>query len=332
MGFVLIRHSALELRRVNMDRVPVVCWRDCRKDKWGRWERAYAVGQCLVRQGMGHDTCVTTVLGHKDVQIPEPSSSWATTRVRVMKCCQYVQYALWHTVRICTCCLSGCTVHTLRRLTGGFSPGNRNWSQLWEKPSVDRAGRMLRIPTARLPIGLVPRWWRWRSCLARDPDEVVCRFLRDSLWNLQPFELLFFSLSNLLTATDGSVVLLSLCQVVCILFSLEQCQVVDWVVTEVFCLAWEGNASIFEFSLLLLRRRHDSPVQFDRIALCGGVFSTRFLTTSLCTIRWRTITKISLGGFRALSDVPFWASVSLCSTFFVFQKVRIWHHVCCSSW
>ena len=61
----------------------------------------------------------------------------------------------------------------------------------------------------------------------RDPDEVVGRFLRDSLWNLQPFELLFFSLSNLLTARDGSVVLLSLCQVVCILFSLEQCQVVD---------------------------------------------------------------------------------------------------------
>ena len=189
-----------------------------------------------------------------------------------------------------------------------------------KKSQIARPWRMLRIPTARLPIGLVPRWWRWRSCLARDPDEVVCRFLRDSLWNLQPFELLFFSLSNLLTARDGSVVLLSLCQVVCILFSLEQCQVVDWVVAEVFCLAWECNASIFEFSLLLLRRRHDSPVQFDRIALCSVFFppdfwqrvSVRFAGVPTRKYRW----VVSLLFLTCL----FRASVSLCSAFFVFQR------------
>ena len=28
-----------------------VCWWDCRKDRWGRWERTCACGQCQVRQG-----------------------------------------------------------------------------------------------------------------------------------------------------------------------------------------------------------------------------------------------------------------------------------------
>ena len=40
--------------------------------------------------------------------------------------------------------------------------------------------------------------------------------------------------------------------------------------------------------------------------------------------------KVSLGGVRALSDGPFSASVSLGSTFFVVQKVRVWPHDCCS--
>ena len=46
---------------------------------------------------------------------------------------------------------------------------------------------------------------------------------------------------------------------------------------------------------------------------------------------WRTIAKVSLGGVRAFSDVPFSASVSPGSTFFVVQKARAWLHDCCSS-
>ena len=41
-------------------------------------------------------------------------------RVFAMKCD--------HAVQLCTCCICGCTVHTSRRLSGGFSPGNRNQS------------------------------------------------------------------------------------------------------------------------------------------------------------------------------------------------------------
>ena len=39
-------------------------------------------------------------------------------------------------------------------------------------------------------------------------------------------------------------------------------------------------------------------------SLCG-VPSTRWHTTNFCTIHWRTIVKVSLGGFRAFADLPF---------------------------
>ena len=66
---------------------------------------------------------------------------------------------------------------------------------------------------------------------------------------------------------------------------------------------------------------------------CGDVdvfLSTRWLTTSLCTVRLdlRTIVKVSLGGFRAFANVPFSASVSPSSTFCVIQKVRASLHDC----
>ena len=50
--------------------------------------------------------------------------------------------------------------------------------------------------------------------------------------------------------------------------------------------------------------------------------STRCHTTSLCTIDWRTIVRVSLDGVRAFPEVPFSASVSPGSTSFVVQKVR----------
>ena len=52
------------------------------------------------------------ILGHRGVQILSRSAlSHACSRER-----------------ICTCCVSGCSVHTSRRLAGSLSPGNRNWS------------------------------------------------------------------------------------------------------------------------------------------------------------------------------------------------------------
>ena len=61
MEFVLIRHSAMEHRRVNIHRVPkVVCVFGEIVGKMG--ERACDCGQCHVRQGRRHDTWMTIVL------------------------------------------------------------------------------------------------------------------------------------------------------------------------------------------------------------------------------------------------------------------------------
>ena len=67
----------------------------------------------------------------------------------------------------------------------------------------------------------------------------------------------------------------------------------------------------FEFSHLLLRIRSVSPRRFCHTAFCVFL-STRWLTTNLCTIRWRTIVQVSLGGVRAFSDGPF-CNISLTS-------------------
>ena len=118
MGFVLIRHSDVELRRVNMDRVPkivCVCRWDCRKDRWGRWDRTCACGQCQVRQGM------TRGWHHKDVQFQ--LLSHACSSAEMWSICSVCVV----TVRIFTCCLGGSSVHTLRRLSG-FLQANRNLS------------------------------------------------------------------------------------------------------------------------------------------------------------------------------------------------------------
>ena len=67
--------------------------------------------------------------------------------------------------------------------------------------------------------------------------------------------------------------------------------------------------------------QHDTVVQH----------SVFFSPTNFCTIHWRTIVKVSLGGVRAFADGPFSASVSPGTTFFVVQKVRAWLHGCCFS-
>ena len=117
---------------------------------------------------------------------------------------------------------------------------------------------MLRIPNARLPMGSAPIWWRWRSCrqvsVRLFVEPLTCLRVNRVVVFFESFELLFFSLSYLLTARDGSVVLLGPWQVLVVqsfAFSilLEQSQVVDWVVASVLLrFAWESNASNFEFS------------------------------------------------------------------------------------
>ena len=128
-------------------------------------------------------------------------------------------------------------------------------------------------------------------------------------------DLLSFSLSYLLTARNGSVFFLGSSQVLVMqsfAFSFRLSKVgslIDWLLRS-FCIYRENPMlRIFEFSQLLWRRRCASPRRFCRLTL--SVFlSTRSVTTSLCTLHWHTIVKVSLGGFRAFSDGPFPVSVS----------------------
>ena len=113
-----------------------------------------------------------------------------------------------------------------------------------------------------------------------------------------------------------------------ILFSVEQSQVVDWVVAEAqlenpMLRILNSLSSCCDVEMLL---QSTSVIK----ALCI-LHSTRSVTTKSCTFRWRTIAQVSLDGFRAFSDGPFPASVLPGGTFFVVQKVRVWHRECCSS-
>ena len=71
MGFVLIRHSSVEHRRVNMDRVPkILCVLVRLSERVGEVGERGLVLTVSVRCGkkMRHDTWMIIVLGHKDVQ------------------------------------------------------------------------------------------------------------------------------------------------------------------------------------------------------------------------------------------------------------------------
>ena len=87
---------------------------------------------------------------------------------------------------------------------------------------------MLRIPIARLPLGLVPSWRRWRSCLQvglrawrrclqvsprLSVEPPTCVRVNDAVKVFVALKLLPFSLSYLLTARNISVFLLGSCQV-----------------------------------------------------------------------------------------------------------------------
>ena len=61
MGFEFIRHSAVDLRRINMDRAPKDL--DVRERTSERLDEA-GESQCQVRQEMRHDTWMTIVKRH----------------------------------------------------------------------------------------------------------------------------------------------------------------------------------------------------------------------------------------------------------------------------
>ena len=145
--------------------------------------------------------------------------SWAT-RARVMKC-----------VMLC---------NSVRAVFVGvlFTLPSVGWRFFSRQPKpvatlrwspIVRAWRMLRIPIARLPLGLVPCWRRWRSflhvnprswrrCLQVSPrlsaEPPTCFRVNGVVVLFIAFKLLpFFSLSSLLIARNISVFLLGSCQV-----------------------------------------------------------------------------------------------------------------------
>ena len=194
----------------------------------------------------------------------------------------------------------GCVVLTLRK-----------------NSQIARHWRMLRIPTARLPIGSLPSGWQWRSCRLVSPrlfvEPPACLRVNRVVVIFDSFELfLLIDCEGWLCSLAGSLPGARRA-IVCILFSLEQSQVVDWVVAEVLLrLAWESNASNFEFSQFLLRRRYASPRQVCHVAL----------SISLHPISDNEVLCVS-------------AFFSICfawCTFLSFRRsVRVSHHDCCYS-
>ena len=246
-------------------------------------------------------------------------------------------FAWWkcdHAVQLCTSCICGCTIHASRRLSGGFSSGNRNWSELWEKSQFVRPWRMLRIPIARLPVGLIRFRRRWRSCRQVSPRLFVehpsCFRVNCVVEFFDSFELLPFSLSYLLTAKDGS------CQVFvmpsfALSFRLSKVgSLIEWLLRS-FCIYCE-NPMLRILNSFSSCSDADVLLQGASVVQHCVFLSTRCHTTNFCTIHWRTIVKVSLDGVRAFADGPCLASVSPGSTFFYVQKVRAWLHDCCSSW
>ena len=307
--------------------IDLVCWWDCRKDKrsgWDEWERTCACGQCQVRQGMRHDTWMTIVLGTQKMCNPELCSSWAT-RVRLVKCD--------HAVQLCTCFICGCTVHTpvtcLEVLIQATETGPNSVKKC--SPIV-RTWRMQIIQIARLPLGLVPRRRRGRSCL-----QVGVRAWRRCLqvsarMSVEPptcvrvnvvkvfldFKLLPFPLSYLLTARNISVFLLCYCQVLVV-----QSFAFSFLLSKIKSLIERKLSSSFRICCKTPIIRN---LIFQLSLLCRCASPKRSCCTTSCVF---LSTRENIGAF---ADVPCSACVLPGSTFFVVQKLRAELHVFCFSW
>ena len=122
---------------------------------WNGWERTCACGQCQVRQGMRHDTWMTFVFGTQRCAI----LCFAALEPRV--------FAWWNVITLCNfvgAVFCGCAIHTLPSVGWRFLSRQPKPVLTLRKIINRQAWRMLRIPSARRPLGLVPRWRRWRSC------------------------------------------------------------------------------------------------------------------------------------------------------------------------
>ena len=180
---------------------------------------------------------------------PDLCSSWALSlacsRDEMWSCCAtlYVLYL---------------RVHCSYTPSVGWRFFSKQWNPvptLRKCSPLVRAWIMLRIQIARLPMGLVPHWRRWRSCLQGGP-----RSWR-SCQQFFPATLC----SQILYCPQIVVLLAVLCvdceewicillgslpcaqhSFVCILFSLEQSRsLIEWLLSSSFCIHRENNASNF---------------------------------------------------------------------------------------
>ena len=273
-------------------------WKD-RRSGWNGWERTCACSQCQVQQGMRRDTWMTIVLRTQRCAI-------LNLELRVMKCDYGVQ--------LCTCCICGCTVHSPRRLAGGFlSRQPKPVLTLWKNHQSSGLEECWEFQ-------LLVFHWVWSH--VDDDDEAVCSAGWPAILTKLSASLTatVCRTSNLFSGQLRSRVLR--CPQIVVRFAVLPVDCEEWfffllgslagarhaIVCSLFFAwaksgrwlsgCWVSNVSNSEFFQLLWRRRCVSPGRSCRTILCG-VLSTRCHTITFCILQWRTIVKVSLDGLRA---------------------------------
>ncbi len=204
---------------------------------------------------------------------------------------------------------------------------------------------MLRISIARLPMGLVPLWRRWRSCLQVGPRpwpsclqasprpvvesqtcfrvNCVVIFLLPS--NCCPFRSLICWLRGLVLYSSWVLVTQSFA------FSFRLSKVGSFLSGGWSTSVFNMRIQCFEFWFFSFCTDVDVLLQGDSVVQQYVFF---FPPDGIQRVSvWLTgVPSLSLGGVRAFADVLHSASVSPGSTFFVVRKVRARLHHCCSAW
>ena len=212
MGFVLIRHSVVDLRKAILDRVPkVLC------EIFGK------IGEASERELV----LVVSVKSGKEWDMTVDDNCFRTQRcaILILPALEPRVFAWWNVVNLFSMCCSASVravwVGVLFTLSVGclevFLQSTEAGPKLRKNSRSVRPWRMLGIPTSRRPMGSIPICWPWRSCRQVSPPLLIeppaCLRVNQEVVFFDALECLSFSLSNLLTARDGSVVLLSPCQV-----------------------------------------------------------------------------------------------------------------------
>ena len=216
-----------------------------------------ACGQCQVRQGARHDTWMTIVLETQRCAIlsltalePRVFAWWNVIMLSNSVRAVFVGVLFTHPSVVWKFFSSQPKlVMTLRKIfTDGQTVKNAENSNFSSSncfgPNLTTRTKLSASSTATLCR---------TSILFRD-NRVVVVFV--ALKMLSFFAVLFVDCEERFFTLLGSLPG-ARHAIVCILCSLEQSRVVDWVVAEVLLyLTWESNASNFEFSQLLWRRRN----------------------------------------------------------------------------